>query len=215
MADRLGVLISPNTQAQLAARPTANLAAYDAYLRSIALDAADPATLRRSLAAAEQAVALDPAFAGAWARVSSQHSRLYARATPTPLNAIAARQAADRAVSLDPASSDAYYALTNYHQFVTHELKAARTAIETAVRLAPSSSLAIGGLGSVEADMGKWTSGLEHARRAVALDPRSPGAAARLSICSSAFVGMARLALRSSEDSRSYRATFSCSAIIW
>ena len=53
VADKLGVVLSSPIQTQLAARPTQNLAAYDAYLRSTSLDGVDPATVRLALATAE------------------------------------------------------------------------------------------------------------------------------------------------------------------
>ena len=88
VADKLGVVLSPPAQPQLAKRRTQNLAAYDAYLRSVALTGADHVSLRHALAAAEQAVALDSTFAAAWAHVSDLHARRYTsrrfRRQPTP-----------------------------------------------------------------------------------------------------------------------------------
>ena len=59
--------------------------------------ATDPPTLRKALAFYEQAVALDPGFAQAWARVSRANSLLYGIASPTPALAERARQAAEKA----------------------------------------------------------------------------------------------------------------------
>ncbi len=181
VADKLGVVLSPPAQAQLAARPTQNLAAYDAYLRSTALVGIDPPTLRRALAAADQAVALDSNFAAAWARVSTRHTFLYINSTPTRADADAGRRAADRAISLAPAAPEGYIARGLYNINVATDQAAARTAYDTAVRLAPSSSGAVGGLALAEAAVGQWPAALHHVRQAAALDPRSPDAAERLS----------------------------------
>ncbi len=177
VADKLGVVLSPPAQTQLAARPTQNLAAYDAYLRSTALDGFDPATLRRSLAAAEQAVALDSSFAVAWARVSVLHALLYTNSIPTPADAEAAHRAAERAVALAPTAPEGYIARGYYTFSIAHDVTATRAAFETAVRLAPSSSEANSGLAHAEAAAGQWTAALGHDRQSAALDPRSAGAA--------------------------------------
>ena len=150
VADKLGVVLSPPAQTQLAARPTQNLAAYDAYLRSTALDGVDPATVRLALATAEQAVALDSGFAAAWARVSTRHARIYNATIPTRADADAARTAAERAVALAPDAADGYIARGYYALLVAHDAPAARAAYETALRLAPSSSEAVRWLAAAE-----------------------------------------------------------------
>ena len=59
----------------------------------------------------EQAVALDPGFAQAWAGVSSANSFLYAASTPTPALAERSRQAGEKAVALAPNRPEGYLAL--------------------------------------------------------------------------------------------------------
>jgi eukaryotic-like serine/threonine-protein kinase len=181
VADKLGVVLSPPAQTQIAARPTQNLAAYDAYLRSTALVGFDPATVRRALAAAEQAVALDSGFAAAWARVSTRHTLLYFNSIPTRADADAARRAAERAVALAPTASEGYIARGEYNLYIASDPAAARVAFETAIRLAPSSSEANLALSNAEASLGQWPAALGHFRQAAALDPRSAEAAEQLS----------------------------------
>src|SRR4029077_11021701 len=85
----------------LAAKPTANLAAYDAYLKgeaaSLGMAVRDPASLRRAIGFYEQAVALDSAFIPAWAQLARARAVLYSNSTPVPTLAAEARQAAERA----------------------------------------------------------------------------------------------------------------------
>ncbi len=182
VADNLGVVLSRPAQAQIAARPTQNLAAYDAYLRSTALGGDDPLTVRRALATAEEAVALDSSFAAAWARVSTRRAELYFNSTPTRADAEASHRAAERAVALAPMAPEGYIARGFYNSYVATDLAAARGAFETALRLAPSSSEANRGVARAEAAVGQWEAALGHARQAVALDPRSVDAAQRLSV---------------------------------
>ena len=88
VAQALGGALGAQEQKQLSEKPTQNVAAYDAYLRgeeaSNGLAAVDPQRVRKAIAFYEQAVALDPGFAQAWARVSSANSILYFNSTPTP-----------------------------------------------------------------------------------------------------------------------------------
>ncbi len=80
VADALKAKLTGAEVARLAIKPTQNPAAYDAYLRGLALadrtsSWAENATL--AVAAFEQAVAIDPELAPAWARLSYTHSQLY------------------------------------------------------------------------------------------------------------------------------------------
>ena len=174
VADKLGVVLSPPAQTQLAARPTENLAAYDAYLRS-GLQGNDPRSIRKALAAADQAVALDSTFAAAWARVSSYHTLLYTNSMATRADAEAARNGAERAIALAPTTADGYVARALYELTIAFDPAAARAAAETAIRLAPSSSDAMRRLANIEAAVGEWEPALAHARQAAALDPRATG----------------------------------------
>ncbi len=177
VADKLGVVLSPPAQAQIADRPTQNIAAYDAYLRAQTITGDDPATLRRAIAGYEQAIALDSGFGEAWARLAGVESALYANSTPSPALAEAARFAADRAVALKPTSELSYESRAAYVRSVLKDLTAARADLNTAVHLSPSSSRAINLLSAGEAADGQFDSALTYARQAAVLDPRSPQSA--------------------------------------
>ena len=83
----LGVVLADSTRQQLAERPTADLAAYDLYLRAEAASLGSgrtfPAALRQGIALYEKAVARDPGFALAWARLSSAYTLLYSNSVPS------------------------------------------------------------------------------------------------------------------------------------
>jgi eukaryotic-like serine/threonine-protein kinase len=181
VADKLGVVLSPPAKIQIESRPTQNLAAYDLYLRSAALIGHDPPTLRRAVSLAEQAVALDSTFVKAWAQLSLLHSALYVLTLPTAADADAAHRAADRAVAVAPVAEQGYLARGFYNARVSGDLAAARADYETALRLNPSSSAAIGALTGTEAAAGRWSTAVDHARQAAALDPRSPRQSSNLS----------------------------------
>jgi TolB-like protein len=180
VADKLGVVLTSPAETRLAERPTQNLAAHDAHLRSVALSGHDPATLRRALAIEQQAVALDSTYATAWAHLSLLYSQLYVLTIPTPAEAEAARHGAERAVSLAPAAPEGYLARGAYDLRVADDVAGARAAFEMALRLDPSASVAIGALPGPEAGAGQWTLALDHAREAAALDPLSARQAGNL-----------------------------------
>lgn len=173
VAEHLGLVLSPADQSRLKTLPTTNLAAYEAWLHSRWVGI-DPATLRQSLTAAERAVALDSSFAEGWANVSMIHSMLYTVTHPTPEEAAVAHQAAERAVQLAPEASAGYMARGMYGRLVSNDRAGARAAFETVLRFEPSSVEANSRLAGVDAASGDWEAALDHARRAVALDPRSP-----------------------------------------
>jgi eukaryotic-like serine/threonine-protein kinase len=180
VADKLGVVLSAPARMQMEAHPTQNLAAYDLYLRSVALNGHDPATMRRAVALAEQAVALDSTFAKAWAQLSLLHSELFVLAQPTPAEGDAAHRAADRAVAASPLSPEGYVVRGYYYANVAHDQAAARAAYQTALRFNPSSGVAIGAATGTEAAAGRWESALDHSRQAAAIDPRSARQAGNL-----------------------------------
>ena len=87
VAQALGVALGAPQKTVLAARPTGNSAAYDAYLKGEAasqnMGAADPLQLRTAIGFYEQAVALDSGFADAWAQLSRANALLYGNGTPS------------------------------------------------------------------------------------------------------------------------------------
>ena len=91
----------------LAAKPTNNLEAYDAYLRGLSFEARLRSSLSSWEAAGffERAVQLDPNFATAWARLSRLNARLcFDRSDATPTRCDSAKRALENAQRLEPNS---------------------------------------------------------------------------------------------------------------
>jgi eukaryotic-like serine/threonine-protein kinase len=176
VAQALGTALGAGEEKRLSEKPTQNLAAYDAYLKGEEIrnsGAADPASLRKGIGFYEEAVALDPDFAQAWARVSIANSILYSSSTPTPALAERARQAGEKAVALAPDRPDGYFALGVYQRYVSLDFARGRELFEKALRLAPRDAAALRGTAYVEQALGRWDAALEHLREAVRLDPRA------------------------------------------
>ncbi|MEP7066873.1 MAG: protein kinase [Gemmatimonadota bacterium] len=180
VAANLGILLKPQAQAQLAQKPTQNLAAYEAYLRSTSFDGVDLPSLRRALAEANRAVELDSNFAAAWARVGQLHAVIFSNGTQVPANGDSSRVATNRAVMLAPGAYETWISRAFYWTLVATNQSRALADLDTAYRLAPSSADVLRSLGQLEATVGLWDKGLAHIRQAAELDPRSSTIATRL-----------------------------------
>jgi eukaryotic-like serine/threonine-protein kinase len=176
VAQALGAALGAGEEQRLSEKPTQNLAAYDAYLKAEEIrnsGANDPASLRKEIGFYDQAVALDPGFAQAWAGVSDANSLLHTNSTPMPTLAERARQAAEKAVALAPNRPEGYLALGNYERVVVLDFTRALEQYEKGLRLAPGDASALRGTAIAEQGLGRWDAAVEHYRQAVRLDPRS------------------------------------------
>ena len=122
VASALNVALGDSARHDLAARPTANLAAYDAFLKGEAasqgLAVGDPASLRRAIGFYEQAVTLDSAFVPAWSQLARARAVLYGNSAPTPELGAQVRHAAERARALGPDRPEGQMALADYYRSV-------------------------------------------------------------------------------------------------
>ena len=197
VAQALGGALGTQEQRQLAEKPTQNLVAYDAFLKGEEVwngGANDPSSQRKMLAFYEQAVALDPAFAQAWARVSVSNSLLYANSTPLPALAERARQAGEKAVALAPNRPEGYVALGAYERLIGHDYNRGLEQYEKALRLAPGDAASLRAVTFAEQGLGRWDAALEHLRQVERLDPRD--------VNSLAVLGDALLRLRRYAEAR-------------
>ena len=176
VAQALGGALGAQEQKQLAEKPTQNLAAYDAFLKGSEIrnsGAGDPPSLRKEIGFFDQAVALDPGFAQAWAGVSVANSLLYGNSTPTPALAERARQAAEKAVALGPNRPEGYLALGGYERLVAVDNTRALEQYEKGLHLAPGDASLLRGTALAEQGLGRWDAAVEHLKEATRLDPRS------------------------------------------
>ena len=176
VAQALGGTLGAQEQKQLAEKPTQNLAAYDAFLKGEEIrngGSPDAASMRKELGFYEQAVALDPSFAQAWAGVSIANSLLYSNSTPVPALAERARQAAEKAIALAPSRPEGYLALGGCERLVDSDNTRALESYEKGLRFAPGDASLLRATALAEMGLGRWDAAVEHFRQAVRLDPRS------------------------------------------
>ncbi len=186
VANALDVALGESARHDLAARPTANLAAYDAFLKGEAasqgMSASDPATLRRAVGLYEQAVALDSAFVPAWAQLSRARALLYGNWIPTPELQTQARLAAERARALAPDRPESYLALSEFYRNVMRDNPRSLAAAEAGLELAPNNADLLTSAAVSEQRMGRADAALQHLLKAREIDPRSAATARRLGI---------------------------------
>ena len=178
VAQALDVALGDSARQQLAAPPTQNLAAYDAFLRGEAAwqegSATDPPSVRRAIAAYEQAVALDSGFVAVWARLARAHANLYFNSVPTPAEAEASRRAAERATALAPNRPESHWAWASYYGSVLGDNRRALAEDSAALALAPGSADFLASVAGAGEALGFWDQARAHLEQAARLDPRSP-----------------------------------------
>jgi TolB-like protein/tRNA A-37 threonylcarbamoyl transferase component Bud32 len=180
VAVALGVALGKNEEENLALRPTENVAAYDLYLKGKALTSNDPATLRQQAGFYEQAVALDPGFGEAWARLAGALSFLYANGTPDPTVASRAREAAERGLTTIKGGGLGHWGMSNYLLMVEKSPERAQPEMVLALQASPNDPLMLRAATSIEQTLGNWDEALAHLEQARRLDPRSLGTLASL-----------------------------------
>ena len=184
VAAALDVALGSEEREALAAKPTANLEAYDAYLKGVeaapGLVAAAAPSVQRAIGFFEEAVALDPGFAPAWAQLARAQARYYAVGVPSSAGAARAREAAERAMSLAPGRPESALALGDYYTYVRDDAPKALDVYATGLRGAPSDADLLTATAYVEQTLGRWEAAFDHFTRAHALDPRSVPTAVRL-----------------------------------
>ena len=127
IAEQLDAKLSGAEQKAVAEKPTQNAAAYDVYLRAVAIDnERNLDTTKRVADLYAEAVRLDPQFALAWARLAVARSHLYFNGIDLDKNSAAAvKEAADRAMSLQPELGEAWLAQGVYRYRVLRDFQGA------------------------------------------------------------------------------------------
>ncbi|MBS0382894.1 MAG: tetratricopeptide repeat protein [Proteobacteria bacterium] len=181
IATALNAKLSPAQSAALAAIPTTNRAAYDAFLRgeyqfNKGFIDNDMAVWKAALPLYRQAMAADPKFALALAQLSITESILFYRnlGSEDAVHLSAQSRAdAERALALQPDLPEAQLALGYYDYYGRHDYAGALTAFAAALKLKPNDADALSAQGYVQRRMGQFDAAIASLTRAVALDPRN------------------------------------------
>jgi TolB-like protein/Tfp pilus assembly protein PilF len=177
IAESLQAKLTGREEQALAAKPTNNPEAYDAYLRGLAYSLKGGNTPANAISAQKylrEAVRLDPEFALAWALLSSVDAVGYLTTTLQPTVALReeARQAAETALSLRPNLGEAVLAKGNYHYFCLRDYDTAMRYFEQARQFLPNSSQIPESLAYVARRRGQWDRSESYFNEAERLAPR-------------------------------------------
>src|SRR5690349_7471999 len=178
IADHLRAKLTGQEEQIIAAKPTDNSEAYDAYLRGLAFNLKTATTPVNSLGAQKylrEAVRLDPEFAPAWALLSYVNSRGYLQLTLQPTDALReeARTAAETALKLRPNLGEASLAKGYYHYACLKDYDTAVLYFERARQYLPNSSRIPELLAYVTRRRGQWDQSEIYFKEAERLDPRN------------------------------------------
>jgi len=178
IADQLRAHLTGREEQIIAAKPTDNIEAYDAYLRGLAYNLKTANTAANALGAQKylrEAVRLDPKFASSWALLSYVDARSYITLTLQPTVALReeARQAAETALTLQPNLGEALHAKGFYHYACLKDYDTAVRYFEQARRFLPNSSRIPESLAYVTRRRGQWDRSESYFNEAEQLDPRN------------------------------------------
>jgi serine/threonine protein kinase/Tfp pilus assembly protein PilF len=178
IAEQLRATLTGQEEQLIAAKPTDNLEAYDAYLRGLAyslktgLNYADQIAAQSYL---KEAVRLDPKFALAWALLSQVDAVGYVMLSLQPTSALReeARHAADTALNLQPNLAEALYAKGWYHYGCLKDYDTAVRYLQRARQLLPNNSQIPEALAYVARRGGEWDRSEAYFNEAEQIDPRN------------------------------------------
>jgi TolB-like protein/Tfp pilus assembly protein PilF/class 3 adenylate cyclase len=178
IAEQLRAHLTGQEERVIAAKPTENPEAYDAYLRGLAYTLKTGFTTANSIDAQKylrEAVRLDPKFALGWAVLSYVDALGYVAGSLQPTVALReeARQAAETALSLQPNLGEAMLAKGYYHYACLKDYDTAVRYFEQARQPLPNSSQIPESLAYVARRRGQWDRSESYFNDAERLDPRN------------------------------------------
>jgi TolB-like protein/Tfp pilus assembly protein PilF len=177
IADALRATLSTDEQARVTARPTQNPDAYVFYLRANQISQNPDTTLEDYKTAEQlytQAIALDPNFALAHARLASVCAEVFHYYEPTESWKTKARTEAETALRLQPNLAEAHFALGQCIYWMDQDYDRALEQFEIASSLSPSNGDIARLIAAIKRRQGKWEQSLEEYERVARLDPQNP-----------------------------------------
>src|SRR6185437_5828718 len=180
VADALQVKLLPKEKQALAKVPTHNAYAYQALLRGEAAQQGADASWKQpdidaAISAYQEAVAADPQFALAWARLAYAYvwTINFVSSADAQTMAAKSKQAFDKALALNPDLPEAHVAAGFYHEWAKDDDVAAQAEFKRALALNPRDANAQLALADTEYHLGHLDDAKAAYERAVSLDPHN------------------------------------------
>jgi len=140
--------------------------------------------LEKAIALLEQALAIDPGYAVAWAGLARVYNIQAGQGDVRPFDEgyTLAREAIDKALALDPEYAPAHESLAQIAMVYDRDLMAAAQHYERALALDPANPSSISSAAELAANLGRLDQAIALAEYAVARDPVNPVGVDRLGI---------------------------------
>ncbi len=176
VAAALDVTLRDRERSALAAAPTADLLAYDYYIRGNQYyrRSFNESDTRLAEDMYERAIVADPGFALSHARLGVAHARMYWFFYDRSTRRLGeARRAVDRAIALDPEHPEVRLALGYYHYWGQSDYDSALAELRRVEALQPNNAELFEALGNVRRRQGAFDDAVAHFGSAFVRDPRS------------------------------------------
>ncbi len=172
--------LSPAEKAAIEEQPTADLEAYNLYLRGKdliegAVFSSGSKELFDAVRLLDQALARDPSFMLAYYQLAHAHDQIYLRDFDhTPARLALADVAVQSVARLRPESGEAHLAMAKHLYWGYREYDRARQELIVARRALPNDALPFLLIGYIDRRQGRWEESAENMEHALTLDPRNP-----------------------------------------
>jgi len=177
IANTLHATLSPEEKARVAHKPTRNADAYALYLRAFGLEHRPDTLLQDYKIAVQlysQAIALDPDFALAHARLACTSAAIFHFHEPLEEWASKARIEAASALRLDPKLAEGHFALGLCLYWLDDSYDAALAEFAVAAGLAPNDTDVAGLIAAIKRRKGQFRDAIAEYEKAAKLDPQNP-----------------------------------------
>ncbi len=176
IAGSLEALIGNEENEVLTAKPTQNLAAYEAYLQGKLLTAPNGSNeeeLRRAIALYVEAIELDPNFSKPYAGKAYAQMSVYWFHTRDKSLCDASLNNLDEARERAPDDLDTLIAEAFYYYWCVSDFETANLVFDRALDVAPNSVDALAGKAFIERRLGKFQAAARDLEKAHRLDPKT------------------------------------------
>jgi len=210
IAREVNVQLTPTEQARLTSAPAVNPEAHDAYLKGrYFVGRPSDEYVRKTIAAFNEAVKLDPNFAPAYSGLSDAYVwaglnegfMTSAQAVPE------AKATAEKAIQLDDTSAEAHTSLAVFRTFYEFDWAGGESEFHRAFALNPNYAFAHDQFGLALALQGRLDDAVAEGKRATELDPLSPQILVD-AVCALALQGNYRAAMEQANRALELDQTF-------
>lgn len=175
IATALAAKVTPGERAEIVTRPTENPRAYDLFLRGLVFaHKNDDSSLHTAVQLFQQAVAVDPKFAVAWAWLTRTQAYTHMGDDLATVRRSAAHAALAKALELQPGLAEVQAAKGFYLYYGEMNYPAAERELKSVHARWPNNADALEALALILRRQGKWKESTDAMARLVALDPLVP-----------------------------------------